>query len=274
MHRSSLLKNLLFAFAGFWIMHSMSSCGNARQLMLLQGPFDTAKLSIIPPVEPIIRKGDILSIIVFSDNPDATKIFNQSLITTATVSTGSSPGVSQAIGGSAPAAPGYQVDGDGNIVFQGLGKIKVEGLTKAILKDTLDSRLKPFLLNPYYSIRFLNYKFTMLGEVNRPGIITIPGERINILEAIALAGDLTFYAQRDSVFIIRENNNKREFARLDLKKPDVMASPYFYLQQNDIIIFEPTNKKVAANDIIVARNITLAATVVSTLTILYSIFRP
>ena len=273
MHRSSLLKNLLFAFAGFWIMHTMSSCGNAKQLMLLQGPFDTAKLSIIPPVEPIIRKGDILSIIVFSDNPEATKIYNQLLITTPTSSATNSPGVAQAVGGSAPSAAGYQVDLDGNIVFQGLGKIKVDGMTKSVLKDTLDSRLKPYLQNPYYSIRFLNYKFTMLGEVNRPGIITIPGERINILEAIALAGDLTFYAQRDSVFIIRENNNKREFARLDLKKPDVMASPYFYLQQNDIIIFEPTNRKVAASDVIVSRNITLAATIVSTLAILYSIFR-
>src|SRR5450432_2769498 len=112
MHRFPLVKNLLFVFVGLWIMHTMSSCGNARQLMLLQGPFDTAKLSIIPPVEPIIRKGDILSIIVFSDNPEATKIFNQSLITTAIASTGGSPGVAQSIGGSAPAAPGYQVDGD------------------------------------------------------------------------------------------------------------------------------------------------------------------
>jgi polysaccharide export outer membrane protein len=274
MHRFPLVKNILFALIAFSLMYGMSSCGNAKQLMILQGKFDTAKLSIIPPVEPIIRKSDVLSIIVFSDNPEATKIYNQSLITTATSSTTGSPGVSQSVGGAAPAAPGYQVDLDGNIVFQGLGKIHVEGLTKAALKDTLDQRLRPYLQNPYYSIRFLNYKFTVLGEVNHPGIISIPGERINLLEAIALAGDMTFYARRDSVFIIRENNNKREFARVDLKKPEVMASPYFYVQQNDIIIFEPTNKKVAANDVIVARNITLAATVVSTLAILYSIFRP
>ena len=111
-----------------------------------------------------------------------------------------------------PSAPGYEVDAEGNIVFQGIGKIRIEGLTKAALKDTLDARLGPFLKHPYYSIRFVNYKFTMMGEVQRPGVITIPGERINILEAIALSGDLTNYANRDSVFIIRENNNKREFA--------------------------------------------------------------
>jgi polysaccharide export outer membrane protein len=273
MRPSSVLKNFIYVIVALWIMQGLSSCASTKNIILLQGPFDTAKLSIIPPVEPIIRKGDILSIIVFSDNPEATKIYNQSLITTSTAVAVSSPGVSQTVGGSSPASPGYQVDMNGNIVFQGLGKIYVEGLTKSALKDTLDVRLKPFLLNPYYSIRFLNFKFTMMGEVNRPGIISIPGERINILEAIALAGDLTFYARRDSVFVIRENNNKREFARLNLKDPNVMASPYFYLQQNDIIIFEPTRKKVADNDLVLARNISLAATVVSTLAILYSIFR-
>jgi polysaccharide biosynthesis/export protein len=250
-------------------MFSLSSCGNARQLMLLQGPFDTAKLSTINPVEPVIRKGDILSIIVYSDNPEATKIYNQSLITTSNLSNAISSGV----GGAAPSGGGYQVDQDGNIVFQGLGKIKVEGLTKAALKDTLDARLTPFLNNPYYSIRFLNYKFTMMGEVNRPGIISIPGERVNILEAIAMAGDLTFYARRDSVFIIRENNNKREFARLDLRQPQIMASPYFYIQQNDIIIFEPTNRKVAANDVVTTRNISIALAIISTIAVIYSIVR-
>ena len=255
-------------------MHSLGSCGNARQLMLIQGTFDTAKLSVISPVEPIIRKGDILSIIVFSDNPDATKIYNQSLITTANTSGISSAGVSGVVGGASPSAAGYQVDLDGNIIFQGLGKIYVKGLTVAALKDTLDIRLGPFLQHPYYSIRFLNYKFTMMGEVNRPGIISIPGERINILEAIALAGDLTFYARRDSVLVIRENNNKREFARLDLRKPEVMASPYFYLQQNDIVIFEPTNRKVAANDVVTTRNISIALAIISTFAVLYSIFRP
>src|SRR5258705_5704857 len=112
----------------------------------------------------------------------------------------------------------------------------------------------------------------MMGEVGHPGIVSIPGERINILEAIALAGELTNYANRDSVFIIRENNNKREFAWMNLTKPEIMASPYFYIQQNDIIIIEPTKKKSVANDIVTARNVALAATIVSTLAILYSIF--
>jgi len=240
----------------------------------MQGPFDTAKYSIVPPMEPVIRKGDIISIVVYSDNPEATKIYNQSVITTSNTGIIASSGVTQAVGGSAPTSPGYQVDIEGNIVFQGLGKIYIEGLTKEALKDTLDNRLLPFLQHPYYSIRFLNYKFTVMGEVVRPGIITIPGEKINILEAIALAGDLSTYANRDSVFIIRETNNKREFAWLNLTKPSIMGSPYFYLQQNDIVIVEPTKKKSIASDVIVTRNVALAATLGSMVAIIYGIFRP
>lgn len=227
----------------------------------MRGPFDTAKLSVVSPVEPVVRKGDILGIIVFSDNPEATKIYNQSLVNT---------GVQSGSNSSAP--PGYQVDNDGNIVFQGLGKIKVEGLTKAALKDTLDSRLTAFLQHPYYSIRFLNYKFTMMGEVGHPGVVNIPGERVNMLEAIALAGDLTPYANRDSVFIIRETNNKREFVWMNLTKPEIMASPYFYIQQNDIIIVEPNKKKSVANDVVTTRNVTLALAFISTFAVIYSIF--
>jgi polysaccharide export outer membrane protein len=113
----------------------------------------------------------------------------------------------------------------------------------------------------------------MLGEVARPGMYTIPGERLNILEAIGVAGDLTFYGRRDNVLVIRENNGKREFARLDLTKPEIMGSPYFYLQQNDLVIVEQNRKKVAANDQAAARNISIAATLVSTLAILYTIFK-
>jgi polysaccharide biosynthesis/export protein len=269
MRLSPLIKYFLFAATGLLFILSLSSCGTTKGYLYLHGAFDTAKLSQINPIEPIIRKGDILSIIVYSDNPEATKIYNQSLITTA--GTGGAYGSAAGIG-STPAAPGYQVDLDGNMVFQGLGKIHVEGLTKAALKDTLDLRLTPFLLHPYYNISFLNYRFTMMGEVMKPGIITIPGEKINILQAIAMAGDLTQFGSRDSVLIIRENNNKREFARLNLTQPQIMASPYFYIQQNDVVIIQPLKKKSVANDVVTLRNITIASTIVSTFAIIYSIF--
>ncbi|HTQ29208.1 MAG TPA: polysaccharide biosynthesis/export family protein [Puia sp.] len=240
----------------------------------MQGQFDTAKLSQVNAVEPVIRKGDLLSIIVFSDNPEATKIFNQSLISAGgSAVSGGGSNSAQGQGSGSPTAPGYQVDDNGNIVFQKLGLLHVEGLTKEQLKDTLDSRLDSLLVNPYFNIRFLNYKFTILGEVSKPGQISIPGERINLMEAFALAGDLTFYGRRDNVLIIRENNGKREWCRLDVTKPDIMASPFYYLQQNDLIIVEANKKKVSANDVTVLRSITIITAVVSTFAILYSIFK-
>ncbi len=268
-----MVKNLLIVITGFWVMGSLSSCTSSlKKLVYLQGSFDTAKLSVVKPIEPIIRKGDILSIVVYSNNPEATKIYNQFVITSAGNSVVATSGVTQAVGGAAPAAAGYEVDLDGNIIFQGIGRLHVEGLTKAKLKDTLDARLTPFLQNPYYSIRFLNYKFTMLGELNRPGIITIPGEKINMLDAIALAGDLTFYGNRKNITVIRQTNDKRTFARLDLTDPNIMLSPYYYLQQDDIVIVEPTKSKLAANDVVLQRNLTLFATLLSTFAIFYSIF--
>jgi len=253
----------------------LCSCGSTRPYIYMQGKFDTAALSQIKVSDPVIRKGDLLNIIVYSDNPQATSLFNQVLINTASGSgaAANSGGSSTSAGGPAPVSSGYLVDERGNIAFQGIGFLHIEGLTRGQLIDTLNSRLGAFLQNPYYSIRFLNYKVTMLGEVSRPGVYTLPGERVNILEAIGLAGDLTFYGRRDSVLVIRENNGKREFARLDLTKPEIMVSPYFYLQQNDMVIVEPNKKKVAASDQVTARNISIAATIVSTIAIVYSIFR-
>jgi len=266
----------------------LSSCGNTRQIVLMQGKFDTAKLSQVTISDPIIQKGDLISIIVYSDNPAATALYNQPLTgassggssspaTTGANSntgggTGSTSGVQQAV--ASPSSPGYLVDEDGNIQFQGLGVLHIEGLTKSQLKGLLDSKLKDTLLkNPYYTIRFLNYKFTMLGEVTRPGVFNIPGEHISLLDALGLAGDLTLYGRRDNVLIIRETGGKRAFQRLDLTSPEVMISPYFYLQQGDVVYVEPTKKKIIANDQATLRNVTITASVVSNLAILYSIFR-
>jgi len=266
---------------GIIIVFFCCSCGNTRQITLMQGKFDTAALSQIKVTEPVIQKGDLLSIIVYSDNPQTTALYNQSLVIVSGSNTavggatqGGTGSNAGALNAGSPTTPGYLVDESGNIQFQGLGVLHIEGLNKAQLKNLLDSKLKDSLLiNPYYNIRFMNYRFTMLGEINHPGIFGIPGERLSILEALGLAGDLTFYGRRDNVLFIRENNGKREFARLDLTKPEIMSSPYFYLQQNDIVIVEASKKKIAASDQVTIRTITITATVVSTLAILYGIFR-
>ena len=284
MHPSLSPKKFLFAFIPVLVAFSImfSSCGSTRPYVYMQGTFDTAALSKVKITDPVIQKGDLISIIVYSDNPDATKIYNQTLIgatqSNISASTSSSAntadaGISQSSGIS-PTAPGYIVDENGNIEFQGLGLLHIEGLTRTSLKNLLDSKLKDTLLtNPYYNIRFLNNRFTMLGEINKPGVFTIPSDHINLLEALSLAGDMTFYARRDNVLVVREQNGKREFARLDVTKPEVMASPYFYLQQNDIVYVEQNKKKANANDQITTRNISITLAIASTFALVYSILR-
>jgi len=269
---------------------TMTSCTNTRRLTYMQGTFDTAKLSQVVYAEPVISKGDILSIVIYSDNPGATAIFNQMQ----TGGSGNPGGLSGGGGGSAGSssggggggsgtggggsggssgAGGYLVDEMGNIEFQQLGVIHVDSMTRSQLKDTLETRLKPYLQNPYCTIRFLNFRFTMLGEVNHPGVFPMPGEHLNLLEALGIGGDLTFFGRRDNVLVIRQDEDKREFARLDLTKPDVIASPYFEIHPNDIIYVEANKKKVSATDQTTLRNLGIVTTIISTLVLLYALFK-
>lgn len=222
-------------------------------MQYLQGQFDTSMLNKYTLADPVIQKADLLSITVYSDNPANTLVYN--LPNTNTVGSG------------------YLVDDLGNIQLQGVGNLHVEGLTKRELVKLLDSKLTQFLQNPYYNIRFVNFKVTMLGEFNREGSYTIPNERINIFEAIGLAGGLSVYARRENVTVIRELNGKREWARLDLTSPDVFKSPYYFLQQNDMVLVEQTRAKVSNTDQTTARNISLATSIISTLIFIYTVFR-
>src|ERR1700743_434185 len=150
----------------FWLLAVLlGSCGSPRPFVYMQGQFDTAKLSQIPVAEPVIKKADLLSIIVYSDNPQATALYNQTMIAAGGGSVGSASalGAAGSVGG-ALSTPGYLVDEKGNIPFQNIGLLHVEGLTRSQLIDTLNGRLDQYLTHPYYNIRFLNYRFTVVGE--------------------------------------------------------------------------------------------------------------
>jgi polysaccharide export outer membrane protein len=233
----------------------------------MQGAFDTAKLSSYSIPQPVVQKGDLLSIIVYSDNPAYTAIYNQS-------GAGAASGTSVAAGsGALSSSGGYLVDVEGNIQLQSIGTVHAEGLTKAQLADSINSKLAKYLTNPYCNIRFLNYKITLIGDVARPGVYSIPSERVNILEAIGLAGDLNITGRRDNILVVREQNGKREWGRIDLTKPDIFSSPFYQLQQNDMIYVDLTKNKVAASDQTTVRNITITASVVSTLAIIYTLLK-
>jgi polysaccharide biosynthesis/export protein len=247
------------------------SCGSTRELQMMQGTFDTANLSKISIPTTVIQKGDLLSIIVYSDNPAATAIYNQSIAGGNTSS--SITGVTSGVASMPPTSPGYLVDEEGDIQFQGIGKLRVDGLNKTQLTELLNSKLTKFLTNPYYNIRFLNYKITVIGDVSKPGMYSIPSERVNLLEALGLAGDLNVTARRDNVKIIREKNGKRVFGSIDLRKSDIFLSDFYQLQQNDVIYVDLSKNKAAMNDQLAVRNIGLVTGVISTIAFLITVFR-
>lgn len=244
-----------------------TSCGNLKQLQYLQGTIDTAALSTINFVEPLIQKGDLISITVYSDNQLASALYNQGGASTSALSSPSSS--TPASGGT-----GYLVSQDGFIQLYELGSVKVEGLSKKQLADFLVQQYaqRNLLKNPFVEVRLQNFKVTVIGDVNRPGVYNFPLDKVSVFDAIGLAGDLTQFAKRDNVLIVREVNGIRRFSRLDLTNPNVFNSPYFYLQQNDMIVVDPTKVKATVNDQ-TYRYITIATSVVSIVAILYSVFR-
>ena len=264
-----MIKFLLFGACIGLMMAGMSSCVSTRPLQYMQGSFDTAKLSAYSIPQPIIQKGDLLSIVVYSDNPVATAIYNQSGVA-------ASPGLQVAeaatVGMSLP-SQGYLVDELGDIRFQSIGTLHVEGLTKTQLTDTMNTRLKNWLTNPYCNIRFLNYKITVIGDVAKPAVYTIPSERVNVLEAVGLAGDLNITARRDNVLVIREQNGKRTWGRIDFTKPDIFTSPYYQLQQNDVVYVDLSKAKAVAGDPTTLRNVSIATSIVSTIAIVITVLR-
>ena len=176
--------------------------------------------------ESVIQSGDLLDISVSSANEEATKPFNR-----------------YSTSGSDDNANGYLVDNEGNIQFPILGVLDVGGLTKSKIKAKLTKLLAQYLNDPIVNVRYLNFKITVLGEVSKPSTFTIPAERINLLEALGLAGDMTVYGKRDNVMIIKESQGTRTVVHVDMNNKDILNSPYFYLDPNDVVYVEPVKSK-------------------------------
>ena len=215
----------------------ISSCVDTRKAVY----FNNIKDSSIPATkdfEPVIQQNDIIAIHVSSLNPEASLIFNTPKSTN-NLSTGGSTVVSGE-------ANGYLVNPDGTIQFPVLGNLQVVGMTKSQLKDQIIKSLldKKLLVDPIVDIRFVNFRVTVLGEVGRPAVVNVPNEKISILEAIGMAGDLTIYANRENVLLIREVNGNKEIKRLNLNSNEIFSSPYYYLKSNDVVYAEPNKTKV------------------------------
>jgi polysaccharide export outer membrane protein len=251
-----------FRFLAVIILTScLVSCGSQRktQAYYLDRSIDTLPQSFVVP-ELRIQKNDLLSIQVYSAStrPEADALYNLPLDADGQLS-------------------GFLVDNLGNIEYPRLGTIHVEGLNKQELATLIRQKLvEPveLLKDPSVIIRFLNIRFTVLGNVAREGMLTIPGERLTILEAIGLAGGITYYGRKDQVKVIREKDGMREIGYVNLSSDSLFTSPYYNIAQNDVVLVQPTGKQEKdADQARVAQRISFALTLVTVAATLYNIFK-
>ena len=212
----------------------VASCTHKKKMVYFQGAMPTSDSN--SNYSPVLRSDDVISIGVTSLDMDAVKPFNLPVANLSTTMGGYNTGT--------PTQPGYLIDADGNIDFPVIGKLKLGGLTRSAAIDVLKEQLKQYINNANIQLRILNYKVTVLGEVRNPGTFTIPNERVTLLEAIGIAGDLNITGLRKNVLVIRDVNGKKTETRIDLTSKALFSSPVYYLQQNDVVYVEPNRAKI------------------------------
>ena len=215
----------------------LSSCGSAKQVAYFQN-IDSLNLSASKMLyEAHIMPKDQLSIIVKTTNETASEPFNILM----------KSGMSNMGGKSGQNLQSYLVDNKGDIDFPVIGKIHVQGLTSRECEDLIRSKVRPYLAeteHPLVTVRLGSFRVVVTGEVGSPGVVTVPYEKMSIVEALAQSGDLGLQGKRKNVLLIRESATGQKFAhRIDLTDANIINSPYFYLQQNDIIYVEPNGAK-------------------------------
>lgn len=237
----TMLKQRRLIFCSALLITVASSCVNMQEATYFNGVKDSEIVTKVENLEPVIQKNDLLSISVNSLNTEASKIFNAPNATVVEASRNETGSTSQ--------ASGYLVNQEGIIQFPVLGKIHAAGMTKKQLSDKITKSLqeKQLLRDPIVDVRYLNYRVTVLGEVGKPSVINVPNEKITLLEALGLAGDLTIYAKRDNIMVVREEENKKVIKRLNLKSDEIFTSPYYYLKSNDIVYVEPNKARISSN---------------------------
>ena len=215
------------------------SCGSSKDVAYFQNSDSVSLAQSQYLFDAKIMPKDVLSITVSAFNDAAAVPFNLTIPTPYTL--GQRTSYSQAM------LQSYIVDNEGNINFPLVGSLHLAGLTKNAAEQLIHDKIKPYMTeaeNPIVTVRMINYKISVLGEVTRPGMFTVANEKISILEALAQAGDLTIYGVRDRVKLIREDaTGRKEIHELNLNDANIINSPYFYLQQNDVVYVEPNKVK-------------------------------
>ena len=254
---------MLFFFGSLLLFASCRTQRGANYTNYLQGTTDTSAKPLVMP-EPTIQKADLLSI----------KVYSQSAVPNITDAPYNLPEQTVVGSSNTTATAGFLVDQNGNIEYPHLGALHVQGLTKIQLADTIKHALAAELKNPSVIVRFLNFSVTILGEVKSPGHLVLPTERITILEALGLVGDVTDYANKRSVQVAREKNGVMEFGYIDLTSKNLFQSPYYRLQQNDMVFVEQSRRKSQQQEEqATGQRIGIITGIISTLVIIFSVLR-
>lgn len=226
-------------------------------------PTDNPNVKLPEYKEPIVLVDDVLHITIQTIDGGTTAAINQ---LSGSVADAGNPAAPSSVNNSAPS--GYLVDKEGQISMPMLGMLKVAGLTTSEVRALVSEAAAKYFKDPTVQVRFANFKITVIGEVTRPATYTVTSEKVNLLDALGMAGDLTIFGKRENVMLIRDNNGQKEFVRFNLNSYDTFTSPYFYLKQGDVIYVEPGKGKVASTNVARTQAISIAATVVSILTLI------
>ena len=240
------MKKILGFLTAAALVLGLASCNpeTYKKINYLQDVSDNMSMSMKVNRGIIIQPQDQLSIIVTSRDPKMATAFNLSVSTFYT-------GTELSVAGASQRITGYVVSNEGDINFPSLGTLHVSGLNRWELQDLIKDRLADsgLLKDAVVTVEFLNFKISVLGEVASPGTYSVTGDKITILQALALARDLTIYGQRDNVQVIREQNGRRQIYVMDLTNSAIFDSPAYYLQQNDVVYVTPSKVRAGQGEI-------------------------
>src|SRR5690554_5020728 len=264
------MKRFLYFISIVSIVLTLASCNASKKVAYIQGAGEddmSEYMQSTPLYDAKIMPKDLLTITVSATDPEAVKPFN---LTVPSMTTGTSTY-------SQPSLQAYLVDNNGQINFPVIGLITLSGLTKSEAEQKVTGLLSKYLKEqPVVTVKFVNYKISVIGEVARPNTFTIVNEKVNIFEALAMAGDMTIWGKRENVKIIREDvsGNKRVVV-LNLNDPTVIYSPFYYLQQNDVVYVEPNETKAKNSEIGSATSLWLSGTsiLISIATLLINVLK-
>lgn len=253
-------KGVVFTSLLLFVLLNNTSCKTREKLVYFQS--NSKSDSLVSKIyTPVYKVNDFVSITVFGADPEAVKPFNLPVV--------AYPQNDGRVNGT-PVQQGYFIDDIGNVSLPIIGNVKIAGLTRDAATLLIQDKLAPYIKDPIVSIRILNFKVTVLGEVKSPGQIQAVNERLSLLEAIGAAGDLLITGERKNVLVIRENNGLKKEYRVDLTSTELLSHPAYYLEQNDVVYIEPNSTKRKASVIGPGTSIAIAfsSLVITTISIL------